>query len=305
MQGSDKIFSIDEECWEEERSYHPLVFCSDFFITASAFSHHPYHYTHVSGPPHVCRGLRVPEAVTEVAFCPVGTSAGRACCWWCPAAPCTCQAACRRPGPTRAHTCGPFARPNRPSGLWKTPWPSSASLSLGAQLLSAAGPPWGSLLMSKARARLPVPLQKMLFNHKNKKTNKTKTKKKSSSVHKCSDLISEGGQRINPCVDGLKNESEHLVAPVTGSHISYELWHPRVCPVLGCGSGSVGAAGWMLQPGRCLGTPSSSTPQPVSGAPGLSSGFAQICGCFKQLRCNHHSVFARSVFVPAARKFLW
>lgn len=81
----------------------------------------------------------------------------------------------------------------------------------------------GSLLVSKARARLPVPLQKMLFNHNNKKPNKTKKKKKSSSVHKCSDLISEGGQGINPCVDGLKNESEHLVAPVTVSHISYEL----------------------------------------------------------------------------------
>lgn len=42
-------------------------------------------------------------------------------------------------------------------------------------------------------------------------------------MHKCSNSITEGGQDINPYVDGLKNKSENSVAPMTGSHISYEL----------------------------------------------------------------------------------
>lgn len=88
----------------------------------------------------------------------------------------------------------------------------------------------GSMLVSKGRARLPLLLQKTVLNHKKekkikkkkeiKKKKKEKGKKKEIELmHKCS----EGRQHINPYVDGLKSKSEHSVAPVTGSHISYEL----------------------------------------------------------------------------------
>ena len=81
----------------------------------------------------------------------------------------------------------------------------------------------------------------MLFNHqgkkkkkennncgKKKKKEKRKKKKKGKKkkwrlVSKGSESFRQGGQHINPCVDGPENESEHSVAPVTGPHISYEL----------------------------------------------------------------------------------
>lgn len=88
--------------------------------------------------------------------------------------------------------------------------------------------------------------------------------------------MTEGGQHINPYVDGLKNKSENSVAPVTGSHISYTLWHPGVCPAPGSGQErGKDPAAWSEPGNSTLGTP-----QP---GPQLSSGFAKVLGILNSL----------------------
>lgn len=80
---------------------------------------------------------------------------------------------------------------NHPAGLCKTPLPSSpASLSLGGQPVSAAGPLWGARLYQKPEPGSHSHCKRCSLSTKKKK------KKRFSLAHKCSDSISEGGQPL-------------------------------------------------------------------------------------------------------------
>lgn len=64
---------------------------------------------------------------------------------------------------SHTHTEGPFAFPSHPAGLCRTPRPSSHVFFSWCSASLCCRAAVGSPFMSKARARLPLPPQKILF----------------------------------------------------------------------------------------------------------------------------------------------